>query len=245
MKWQVDRANLLLGLVAWCGIAQFAICVYLAIESYPGGYALESNFLSDLGCARTSLGDANTVSATLFNRSIMALGCAMLPFLVVMPSSLVQAQGVMRLCGGLSSLGLIGIGATPYDQYWVEHHLALLQWLGPLVATVIAYFVAARENGTNSWVLCAGTGLFAAAVCGYAFVDSHAGHVVFQKLVAVVGICWFCVVFVSVSLAVAQPVIGRRVVAERQAERYLTDWDRNRSRLKLRKQAPGFRYEKH
>jgi hypothetical membrane protein len=245
MKWQVDRANLLLGLVAWCGIAQFAICVYLAIEAYPGGYALDSNFLSDLGCSRTSLGDANTVSATLFNYSIIVLGCAMLPFLVVMPSTLVQAQGVMRFCGVMSSLGLIGIGMTPYDQYWVEHHLALLLWLGPLVTTVIVYFVAARDNGTDSWVLGAGTGLFAAAVCGYTFVGSHDGHVVFQKLVAVVGICWFCVVFVSVSLAVVQPVIRRRVVAERQAEEYLTTLARNRSRLKLRKQPPGFRYEKH
>ena len=70
MTWAFNKANLIFGLVALLGIAQFFYSVPHAMKVYPDGYAIKDNFLSDLGCTVTQTGKDNSASASIFNRSL-------------------------------------------------------------------------------------------------------------------------------------------------------------------------------
>ena len=136
----VHRTNLLFGLVACLGIGQFLAATCAATASYPSaaggavsGYELSSHFLSDLGCTKTPDGLPNSNSASLFNRSVIGLGIALIPFLCVLASHCGRAAWLAGACGCVSSAGLVGIGLTPYDIYFTAHHVALGLWLVPML----------------------------------------------------------------------------------------------------------------
>jgi hypothetical membrane protein len=122
---QVNRAIVFCGIVALGGIGQFVYSTVVAIEHYGCDYSITSNFLSDLGRTKTVGGGTNTVSAAIFNRGAILLGVSLLPFFGIRPSVVEKYRKTMRSSGILSSAGLIGIGLTPYDQYYVAHNMAL------------------------------------------------------------------------------------------------------------------------
>ncbi len=223
MTWQCNRANsnLVFGLLALLGILQFALSVYHAINIYPDGYSITNNFLSDLGRTATLKGADNAVCASIFDRSVVALGISLIPFFSVMPTVLQKGRSVLCVLGVLSAIGLIGIGLTPYDRYFVAHHVALGLWIGPMLLMVVTFFICAKLDGTSSAMLSIATLLVVLAVCGYAFSGSHSGHVVFQKVLAILAGFWFCLVFITVPVVTIQAISSRRLMVEKQATQYL------------------------
>jgi hypothetical membrane protein len=229
MAIAVNRTSFLFGLLACLGILQFLVATCFAIRSYPSatdstesGYRLASHFLSDLGSTKTTDGLANADSAVMFNRSVIGLGIALAPFFCVLGWQCGRVGWLIHACGALSSLGLIGIGLTPYDVYFAAHHVALVLWLGPMLVAMAAYFTSAAlrdEASTSLWIT---TSLVVLAVSGYAVAGSHDGYVMLQKLLSVLSIGWFLLVFMSVSFATWQSVANRKSLVDRQAERFIS-----------------------
>lgn len=221
MALQVNRINLVFGLIAWLGIVQFAISVRYAVSLYADDYSVAENFLSDLGRTVTFDGTDNSNCANVFNRSVIILGITLLPFFAVMPSVLQRGRFAIRAFGLLSSLGLIGIGLTPYDLYFIPHHAALVLWIGPMLLTVVTLLICAIVEGISSKMLSAGSLLLIAGVSAYALAGTYQGYVVFQKVMAVLACVWFCTVFVTISLATIHSIRSRRMMIEKQANQYL------------------------
>ncbi|MBN2291889.1 MAG: hypothetical protein JXM70_05655 [Pirellulales bacterium] len=221
MKLQFNRINTVFGLVALLGIFQFWRSICWAIANYPGGYSLTNNFLSDLGRLTTLSGMDNSQCASVFSRSVVILAVSLIPFFAVMPGVFDSGRWILRVSGILSAIGLIGIGLTPYDRYFFAHHVALGLWIIPMLVTVVTFFVCAQSSGAASRVLSIGTLLVVLAICGYAFAGEHTAYVVFQKALAVIAVVWLCVVFATVSVSTVYAVTSRRLLAEKQARKYI------------------------
>jgi hypothetical protein len=228
MVTAVHRLNLLFGLVACAGIAQFLASTSTAIGRYPAksdggsGYELAGQFLSDLGCTKTPDGLPNHASARVFNRSVIGLGITLAPFLGVLASHCGRLAWLAGGCGLVSSAGLVGIGLTPYDVYFTAHHVALGLWLVPMLVCMAAYFTSAALREEASLWLWLATALVVVAALGYGFIGSRDGYVVMQKLLSLLSIAWFLLVFASVSLTTCQSIpLGRKTLADRQAEQFL------------------------
>lgn len=232
MTLEVNKTQLIFGLVALLGIAQFLYLVPRAMSVYPGGYLISHNFLSDLGCTVTSSGRDNSASATIFNRSIILLGILLIPFFTALPTVLENPHWIIRCAGVLSALGLIGVGSTPYDRYFVEHFVALGLWIFPMLVMVVTFAVSAETDRITSLALLFCTFLVLLAAGAYAFAGYHSGHVIFQKILAILSIFWFCLVFVIVSVSTIQSIPSTRLIAERQARKYLNIIQRDHRRQK-------------
>ena len=148
----------------------------------------------------------------------------------VMPAVLQEGRSVLCVSGVLSAIGLIGIGLTPCDRYFVAHHAALGLWIGPMVLMIAAFSAYAKLTGISSAMLSIVTILVTLAVCAYAFAGSHNGHVVFQKILAILAACWFSLVFITVSMSTVQSISSRRLMVERQATQYLKALQRSQGR---------------
>src|SRR6185436_12737544 len=99
-----EWTNFLVGILAWVGIVQFLGCVYVAIRFYPAPYGqseyrVADHFLSDLGRGQTDSGRSNTDAAAVFNRSVVALGLALIPFLMLLPAEWEHGRAAMRVAG--------------------------------------------------------------------------------------------------------------------------------------------------
>jgi hypothetical membrane protein len=228
MPITVHRTNFLFGLLACIGIAQFLGATHVAIRSYPAsadgtesGYELTGHFLSDLGSTKTTDGLPNSNSAILFNSSVMGLGISLAPFLCVLASHCGRLAWLAGGCGALSSVGLVGIGLTPYDVYFTAHHIALGLWLGPMLVCMVLYFTSAAFREEASVSLWCATSLVVIAALGYASIGSRDGYVVMQKLLSVMSIVWFLLVFASVSFATWQSIPLRKTLVDRQAEQFV------------------------
>jgi len=223
MSWRVNKLVLVFGLLAMSGIAQFVFSLALAIDQYgdEDGYSITENFLSDLGRTRTVDGLNNVAASAIFNRSVVILSLSLVPFFCALTTVLHKHRASVPSFGVVSSLGLVGIGLTPYDRYFVAHNVALGLWLGPMLVMVLGFYRSFRSEGAASRKLAGVTVLLLLATIGYALVNHHSGHVVFQKIVAVLAVIWFLLVFVSVSVSTIQSVSPRQLLAERQAIRYM------------------------
>jgi hypothetical protein len=233
MTWTFNKVNLVCGLIALLGIAQFIYAVPQAMSVYPGGYSIAHNFLSDLGCTVTSSYLDNSASASIFNRSIIVLGFSLIPFFVVLPTVLGDAHWIIRCSGVLSAMGLIGIGSTPYDRYFVEHFVALGLWITPMLIVVVTFAFSIELGGIASLSLSVCTFLVVSAAGAYALAGSHSGHVIFQKALAILSMFWFFLVFVIVSVSTIQSIPSTRQIAERQAREYLNIIKSNHRRRKV------------
>lgn len=221
MSWRFHRRNVLFGLIACGGIVQFVVAANWAIQNYPGGYRFAEHFLSDLGRNRTIHGVENADCAYVFSRSIVAMGISLMPFFSVMAETFPCGRAWLRYSGVLSATGLVAIGLTPYDDYFLWHHVALALWIGPMLVMVVAFFLLARSEDAGSVWLSVGSIGVAIGSLGYILAGDHVGHVVLQKLLICVTIVWFLAMVFTVSLETVFPTSQRRDVAEAQARRYL------------------------
>jgi hypothetical membrane protein len=218
--YRISRTHFFASMAAFLGLVQFVVALSFAIHFYPGGYSIFDNFISDLGCLRTLAGQNNLASAEIFNLSVIILGAALIPFFWVLPTTISKLRKTIRLSGTLSALGLIGIGMTPYDKFFVAHHLALGLWIMPMFILLIAHLIASVADEQASAIRTAMTLLLLAAIFLYISAGTRSGYVVMQKLTAAVAIVWFSLVGKNLGVTVVQLVSPRRQMMEQEAERY-------------------------
>lgn len=236
-KVQVRWAHIAAGVIAWAGIIQFGLAVRAAIVAYPGGqYSMGRQFLSDLGATRAAGGESNSESARLFNRAAVLLGLSAVPFFLLLPSTLpaegkpryVRAmQWALGAAGAASALGLVGIGLTPYDVYFVAHCVALALWLAPMLLLAVVWLLVCVRHERASLGLLSVTLFLVFASLLYGLSGPH-GYAVFQKLVVATAIVWFALLFLQVSAATVTVVTTSSRVqhVERQAARYMAELQR-------------------
>ncbi|MEQ8836928.1 MAG: hypothetical protein RID07_09000, partial [Lacipirellulaceae bacterium] len=175
------------------------------------------------GCTATRTHQDNTTSAKYFNQSIILLGLLLIPFFLAMPSMLEEGQQIVRSAGVLSAGGLIGLGLTPYDQQLVGHLASLGLWLLStlLLVVMLFYLLGSRLNGFSRIVSTIATLAVIFAACGYLFIGTPSGHVLFQKLVVIVVAGWFCLLLLVVSVTTVEAVLPHKLLIEQQARDYL------------------------
>jgi hypothetical membrane protein len=221
---RIHRTRLLVSMIACLGLAQFLLAVGFAIAYYPGGYSFFGNFLSDLGRTATKSGYDNPLCSRVFNGGVVGLGVSLLPFFALVPSTLGsedRAGWVFTVVGVISATGLIGIGLTPYDVYFVAHHVALAVWLGPMFLLAIVYLSLALDNENASFGLIVCTIALVLSVFGYASIGFHRGYVAMQKVTAILSVIWFVVLAIRIVFSGITEVTGRRQQMERLADHYL------------------------
>jgi hypothetical membrane protein len=222
---QTSRTHLIVSLVAFLGIVQFLVAVAIAIQHYPAdfgrGYSIFDNYLSDLGRSRTFWGQDNSVSAALFNRSAVILGASLLPFFVILPTTIGALRKAVWVSGILSALGLIGIGLTPYDLHFTAHMTALGLWIGPMVVLVVCHLIASGLDDEISLARKACALALVLALVTYALLGTQREGIIVQKLTVGVAMLWFLMIGVRVGGTVVRIVSTRNPAIEQQARRYM------------------------
>ncbi len=225
--YQTSRTHLIVSLVAFCGLVQFLVAVAIAIRYYPGdfgrSYSIFDNYLSDLGRSRTFFGQDNFVSAALFNGSAVILGASLLPFFLILPTTIGTLRKAVWVSGILSALGLIGIGLTPYDLHFTAHMTALGLWIGPMFVLVVCHLIASGLDDNISFARKACAWALVLALVTYALLgtDREGIGILVQKVTVGVAMLWFLMIGGRVGGAVVRIVSTRNPAIEQQARRYM------------------------
>ncbi len=223
MQFKLNKLNVFFGTLALLSIAYFGYAVFWCISHYPGGYLLSEHFLSDLGTLHTRSGLENP-NGRIFNRATVLLGFSCLAFFVCISFTLPYCRRLVGISGSFSGLGLVGIGSTPFDAYYIEHHVALAIWLVPMVVLVFAFLASQFFGEKSPWtvgVILAISVILFFAMGAYVFSGSLNGHVIFQKIVASIAVIWFFVVFISASYSTIYFSSSRLMEIENQAVEYM------------------------
>ena len=206
----LEYRNLVFGLIALLGISQFLFSIVSMAERYPEKYRWHDQFISDLGRISTPSGLDNASNSKLFAMSSLVLGLSMLPFLLVFPSAFQRGRWILRVPGIITVSGLIGIGQTPYDQYFILHHVALVLWIVPMILLAVALpIMVIMQGGSPSLLLVLSLALLFAGIA-YGSVGARSGYIVMQKIVVLISLVWFVVTFSTVL------VVSRWTPSERQ-----------------------------
>jgi hypothetical protein len=143
-----------------------------AMFLYPGGavpvahthgYQFFINFFSDLGQTRTQAGVTNYPSMLLFSSAMAIVGVGLAVFFIAFAKffaskpATVWAKRVSlaaTVVGLIAAICFIGIGATPYNLFFLEHQ-AFVQWgFRSLLLAVILESIAIRgAQGISSTLL--------------------------------------------------------------------------------------------
>lgn len=214
------------GVMAFVGMAYFLLSLYQAATYYPDGYEWNRHFVSDLGRVTTETGKPNEYSASLFRQGTIVLAGCILPFFLLAPQQLPRFRPFVIAAGILSSLGLVGIALTPYDQYCDLHNVALGLWIVPMLLTMIALAMDWVDQGRSTTVILLITGLVFLTTLIYLAGFTRSGHVIFQKVVILSAMFWFLLVSISISFTITISISSRNQLAEEQAINYM-------NRLKL------------
>jgi hypothetical membrane protein len=225
-NWQFGDRSTLCGFIAALGILQFLGAVIYTARVYPGGYEITEYFLSDLGRMRTPAGLDNSFCARVFNWSVILLGISLLPSFAVMAAWPVEGQLVPGISGLVSCLGLMGIGATPYDVHLSEHLLALAVWFFSTLLLVISFFRAADLSRWASILLGVVTSCIVAAAWKYGAAQQHSDRVVYQKILVATCVGWFVYVLFIICISKVRSLPSHRERQERLAAAYLSKLER-------------------
>lgn len=216
----LDLRNLSLALVALLGVSQFLGTLYHIAASYPEPYIWHRHFISDLGRTKTASGSDNTPNSKLFAISSLAMGASMLPFLLVFPTAFERGRWLLRILAIMTILGLIGIGQTPYDKYFILHHVCLFLWVVPMVLLAIALPILVASEGDLPLPLFILSGVLLAFTLLYAGIGIRSGYVVVQKIVVCISLAWFAILASTVVMVTKwRPSSLQRKLAK-QAEWY-------------------------
>ncbi len=215
----INRIVVIVTAVACLGVVQFVCLVVAAIRAYPGGagHAFFGNFLSDLG-------RSNTPGSMLFNGAIIVLGLSLFPFFAALLATGMDSTTstkVTAVAGMISALGLIGIGLTPYDRYFVAHHVALALWIGPMFVVVFAYTAAVAKEQETSSCLLAISAAMVIAILSYALIGTHHGYIAMQKATVALSFVWFAMIVVRVIRTAVFHVSRRHLILRREAQGYM------------------------
>lgn len=145
-----------------CGV--FVAFTTMAMFLYPGGtvpvahthgYQFFINFFSDLGQTRTQTGATNYPSMLLFSSAMAIVGSGLVVFFIAFARFFASKPAatwarrvnlVATIVGVTAALCFIGIGATPYNLFYMEHQ-AFVQWaFRSLLLAVILETIAIRGS---------------------------------------------------------------------------------------------------
>ena len=197
-----ERRNFVWAIIALLGIAQFIVVIFYVGYNYPEAYKWHRHFISDLGRTVTVKGLDNSVNSQLFANSSLALGVSILPFLLVYPALFESGRLLLRILAVMTAVGLIGIGQTPYDVYFIPHHVALVLWVIPMTILAIALPILVFREGYPSLLLIIFSATLFVAAIAYAAIGSHSGYVIMQKIVVLVSLGWFAILASSVVVVI-------------------------------------------
>ena len=231
MSIKFNYLNILFGIVAFLGIVQFGFSLQKAISLYPGNYSISKHFLSDLGRWQTPEGKFNREGSYHFNLGIRILGISLLPFFCAIQISAARLRRTIRIAGAAACIGLFGIGLTPWDAYPVLHIVALAIWLTAMCAMICTFFFYAYYQ--QKYVIPSAVfALLALIVAGaYVFAGNLTAIVVFQKLLVVLSVIWFCFVFVLVSFeTIHHTFSSRKAMLDETAREYLKELEQGHRR---------------
>lgn len=210
-----DKGSLWSTLAVMLGVMQFVYFVTTAISLFPGGYSVTNHFLSDLG--RT-----DNPSAPYFNGSLIVLASCLIFFFVNMARSNV----VSGVAGVISSVGLLGLGLTPLDRAFLDHHIALFFWLAPMFVIMVASAIEGIRNRQVLVVL----GSVAVLYFGMMYVGAAGTSTApsYQKLVACLSVVWLVVVCGHSCIAVYRETTQLiRTGHDHQTRTYISQLQRN------------------
>lgn len=219
------------------GLLQFMVRLPLAVTTYAGGsrdvpaasgYSLSKNWLSDLGRQVAWNGKDNLEAAGIFNSSVTLLGVGLLILflLSIRAAEFTSLASVITgVCGAVSSLGLLGIAATPFDRQHDLHIVALLLWIVPMLVVAASFsYQAIRAGGLIAIVVPASSLLLFIGMVAYAAGRSTSQVMTLQKLAVLISVVWLLIIVARVSLAavyVWSNALLRSEIANRQAGQYM------------------------
>lgn len=248
---QIDKWLMGAVAVAVASIIQFAVIVPKAMDRYPGGtilddtthgYVWAENWLSDLGRRRAWNGEDNSASAELFNGSIIVLGFGMMSFFFASNRAFEEATALRvlgQLCGVVAGVGLVGIGLTPVDRYDAAHINALLLWIIPMGMYAVIFAIDCwNSGGFGSLVLLIACMALVFGIAMYAMSTATSEAIRMQKIVALLSVAWFLIITLRVSMAAFYIIThskSRAQIANEQAERYLHQLEKGRSKSRTRR----------
>lgn len=135
-----------------------------AMFLYPGGavpvahthgYQFFINFFSDLGQTRTQTGATNYPSMLLFSSAMAIVGSGLVVFFIAFAKFFASKPATTwarrvnlaaTIVGVIAAICFIGVGATPYNLFFLEHQ-AFVQWaFRSLLLAVILETIAIRGS---------------------------------------------------------------------------------------------------
>jgi len=198
------------------GMVQFTVSLAAVIEMNES-FRFGREFLSHLG-------QSTSHGSSLFNRSLIVLGICLIVFFIggyLLRAGVSVAECVFGVSGILSSAGLIGIGVTPLDIYYILHHVFLVTWLIPMAAMVAAGYVALEVRGVSRILFVVFSGALFLGIGLYLLnaIDEQAPA--FQAIVLFTATIWFLVTsFHLISTTFWQITVVRRGY-DRKTRQYL------------------------
>lgn len=226
LQTKVDCRTMIWAYVAASGIGQFVACLIYMASCYPDGYSWHKHFISDLGRTVTLNGIDNSTNSQLFAVSTLVLGAALLPFLILLPTAFNRGTTLLRALGVMTTLGLVGIGQTPYDAHFFSHHAFLFLWIVPMLLMSLALSIVMVLDGCDNASPILMSGVLTAGSIAYACMNSHGGYVVMQKLVVLLSLIWFYVIARSAVVVTKWVPSKRQQLINAQAEKYAAYYHR-------------------
>ncbi len=177
--------------IAVFGVIQFLFCVWFAIANYDAPFSLTDNFLSELG--RTTYEYSH-----VFNVAIVLLGLSQVPLFTMLvrlnPDDLVSMK-IASWLGIISACGIVGLGLTPENRYYVLHHVALVVWLFPMLFCWVFFFFAASRSPYVGIGFLSLSLVVVLAMIVVMLQANMTGFELLQKVVIVCALIWWAFVF--------------------------------------------------
>jgi hypothetical membrane protein len=172
--------------LAIIGVLHFLGSTAVAMAHFPEGYSFEVNFLSDLGRSSMKYSD-------WYNFTLILLGVSLYPLFLTLILVDPRDSLSMKLAAGfgmLSATGLIGLGMTPIDKFFVLHYLALGVWLFPMFYTVITFYYGAARSSLAGVGFIALSLLMVVTMLIVLLRTEVSSFQILQKIIVVCGIVW-------------------------------------------------------
>lgn len=179
-------------MVAVFGVIQFFLLTFLAALVYPEGFDYFGYFFSDLGAVVARNGEPNSISSPLFTVTVIAVAITLIPFWLIMRSTLTKSklEKILSMLG--SALGLIafpfliGVAISPIDTQLETHIIMTLIFFSLFVLATLLYSVATLLNHDYpNYSAIVGLVLF--GVSTLILVDPLATYVAFLQTIVLYG----------------------------------------------------------
>lgn len=169
------------------GVVIFLVGTAAAIFEH-NGYSISRDYLSNLG--RQSFEFSH-----YFNYTLTWLGFSLIPMFLMIwitdPRQSFSAK-LTAILGIVSAAGLIGLGMSPVDRYYITHHVWLAIWIFPMFYMTVSFFyVAARSPYVGVGFVGASLVMVVGMITYLSMVELTT-YELLQKAIVVCGLIWLC-----------------------------------------------------